>query len=93
MVDLIDAIVVDLSDQKLCAYNRQQQLVRMVLVSTGKASSPTPTGVGQVYSKYPSITMRDRGSVAPGVPWALGPGRQRKQRHLPAWSPLAGGCS
>jgi hypothetical protein len=32
MVDLIDAIVVDLSDQKLCAYNRQQQLVRMVLV-------------------------------------------------------------
>jgi lipoprotein-anchoring transpeptidase ErfK/SrfK len=71
MVDLIAAIVVDLSDQKLYAYNQQQLLVRTVLVSTGKASSPTPTGVGQVYSKHPSITMRGRGYVAPGVPWAL----------------------
>ncbi|MFN9057061.1 MAG: L,D-transpeptidase, partial [Cyanobacteriota bacterium] len=58
MVEFIASIVVDLSDQKLYAYNGQQQLVRTVLVSTGKPSSPTPTGFGKVLSKHPSITMR-----------------------------------
>ncbi|MEY3545253.1 MAG: hypothetical protein RLZZ247_1410, partial [Cyanobacteriota bacterium] len=48
MLDLIASIVVDLSDQKLYVYNQQQELVRTVLVSTGKASSPTPTGSAQV---------------------------------------------
>lgn len=71
MVELIAAIVVDLSDQKLYAYGPEQQLVRTVLVSTGKASSPTPTGVGAVLEKHRSITMRGRGYVAPGVPWAM----------------------
>ena len=71
MVELIASIVVDLSDQKLYAYNGHQQLVRSVLVSTGKPSSPTPTGAGMVLSKHQSITMRGRGFVSPGVPWAL----------------------
>jgi lipoprotein-anchoring transpeptidase ErfK/SrfK len=71
MVELIAAIVVDISDQRLYVYNPQQALIRSVLVSTGKASSPTPTGLGQVYSKHRSITMRGRNFVAPGVPWAL----------------------
>ena len=71
MVELIASIVVDLSDQKLYAYNEQLQLVRTVLVSTGKPSSPTPTGMGKVLSKHQSITMRGRGYVSPGVPWAL----------------------
>jgi lipoprotein-anchoring transpeptidase ErfK/SrfK len=71
MVELIASIVVDLSDQKLYVYNPQQELVRTVLVSTGKASSPTPTGSGQVYSKHRSVTMRGRAYVAPDVPWAL----------------------
>jgi lipoprotein-anchoring transpeptidase ErfK/SrfK len=71
MVELIAAIVVDLSDQKLYAYNQQQQLVRAVLVSTGKAGTPTPTGMGQITSKHATVTMRGRGYVAPGVPWAL----------------------
>ena len=71
MVELIAAIVVDLSDQKLYAYNARQELVRTVLVSTGKASSPTPTGLGQVYSKHRSITMRGRNATTPNVPWAL----------------------
>ena len=34
--ELIAAIVVDLSDQKLYVYNPQQELVRTVLVSTGR---------------------------------------------------------
>ena len=71
MVELIAAIVVDLSDQKLYVYNPQQELVRTVLVSTGKATSPTPTGEGQVFTKDRSVTMRGRGYVAPGVPWAM----------------------
>ncbi|MBU6354210.1 MAG: L,D-transpeptidase, partial [Cyanobacteria bacterium REEB498] len=71
MVELIAAIVVDLSDQKLYVYNPQQELVRTVLVSTGKDTSPTPIGEGQVYTKHRSVTMRGRGYVAPGVPWAM----------------------
>ncbi|MEY4431221.1 MAG: hypothetical protein RLZZ533_1157, partial [Cyanobacteriota bacterium] len=65
MVELIAAIVVDLSDQKLYVYNPQQELVRTVLVSTGKETSPTPIGEGQVYTKHRSVTMRGRGYVAP----------------------------
>ena len=43
MIDLIiTSIVVDLSDQKLYAYNGPQ-LVRTIPVSSGKASTPTPT--------------------------------------------------
>jgi len=71
MVELIAAIVVDLSDQRLYAYNPQQQLVRTALVSTGKASSQTPTGISRVRSKHRSITMRNRGQVVPNVPWVL----------------------
>lgn len=71
MVELIAAIVVDLSDQKLYVYNPNQELVRTVLVSTGKAGTPTPMGSAQVYSKHRSVTMRGRGYVAPGVPYAM----------------------
>ena len=55
MVELIASIVVDLSEQKLIAYNSQNQVVRTVLVSTGKPSSPTPTGSGKVFSKHAKI--------------------------------------
>ena len=43
----------------------------MIPVSTGKASTPTPTGEAQVLTKYRSVTMRGRGYVAPGVPYAM----------------------
>jgi lipoprotein-anchoring transpeptidase ErfK/SrfK len=71
MVELIAAIVVDLSDQKLYVYNPNQELVRTVLVSTGKSSTPTPMGSSQVYSKHRSVTMRGRGYVAPNVPYTM----------------------
>ncbi|WP_398328645.1 L,D-transpeptidase [Vulcanococcus sp.] len=71
MLELIASIVVDLSDQKLYVYNQEQELVRTVLVSTGKASSPTPTGSAQVFTKHRSVTMRGRTYVAPNVPWAM----------------------
>ena len=68
MIDLIASVVVDLSDQKLTAYNENEEVVRVIPVSTGKASTPTPIGVGSVRTKYRSVTMRGRGYVAPGVP-------------------------
>jgi lipoprotein-anchoring transpeptidase ErfK/SrfK len=71
MLELIASIVVDLSDQKLYVYNPNQELVRTVLVSTGKASSPTPTGSAQVFTKHRSVTMQGRTYVAPNVPWAM----------------------
>jgi lipoprotein-anchoring transpeptidase ErfK/SrfK len=70
MIDLITSVVVDLSEQKLYAYNGDQ-VVRTILVSSGKASNPTPTFESQVESKHTSVTMQGRGYVAPGVPWAL----------------------
>ena len=71
MIELIASMVVDLSDQKLTVYDSQDQAVRVILVSTGKASTPTPTGLGSVLTKYRSVTMRGRGYVAPGVPYAM----------------------
>ncbi len=71
MIDLIASVVVDLSDQKLTAYNENEEVVRVIPVSTGKASTPTPIGVGSVRTKYRSVTMRGRGYVAPGVPYAM----------------------
>ena len=67
MIELIASMVVDLSDQKLTVYDSQDQVVRVIPVSTGKASTPTPTGLGSVLTKYRSVTMRGRGYVAPGV--------------------------
>jgi lipoprotein-anchoring transpeptidase ErfK/SrfK len=71
MLDLIASIIVDLSDQKLYAYDAAQQLVWATAVSTGKASTPTPVMEGKVLSKYRSVTMRGTGYVTPGVPWAM----------------------
>jgi len=70
MFELITSIVVDLSDQKLYAYNGAE-LVRAIAVSSGKAGSPTPTFRSQVQSKHATVTMRGRDYVATGVPWAL----------------------
>jgi lipoprotein-anchoring transpeptidase ErfK/SrfK len=69
MLAIIASLVVDLSDQKLYVYNPDHQLIRTVLVSTGKRSSPTPTGAGKVLSKYRSITMR-------GAPWQEAAGQR-----------------
>ena len=71
MIELIASMVVDLSDQKLTVYDSQDQVVRVIPVSTGKASTPTPTGLGSVLTKYRSVTMRGRNYVAPGVPYAM----------------------
>jgi lipoprotein-anchoring transpeptidase ErfK/SrfK len=71
MLELIATLVVDLSDQQLTVYDRNEQVVRVIPVSTGKASTPTPTGHASVLTKYRSVTMRGRDYVAPGVPYAM----------------------
>ncbi len=63
-------IVVDLSDQRVYAYENGQ-LVRNVSVSTGVAAYPTVQGDYKVYLKYPSQTMVGPGYNLPGVPYVL----------------------
>ena len=57
MLELVASLVVDLSDQRLTVYNSDQEVVRVIAVSTGKASTPTPTFNCKVYTKYRSTTM------------------------------------
>jgi len=71
MVELIASLLIDLSEQKLYAYNPQHQVLRTMAVSSGRSSSPTPIGASKVLSKFASVTMRGRDYVTPGVPWVL----------------------
>ena len=60
MLELVASLVVDLSDQRLTVYNSDQEVVRVIPVSTGKASTPTPIFNSKVYTKYRSTTMYGR---------------------------------
>ncbi|WP_390130301.1 L,D-transpeptidase [Synechococcus sp. HIMB2401] len=66
MLELVASLVVDLSDQRLTAYNRDQEVVRVIPVSTGKASTPTPIFNSKVHTKYRSTTMYGRTTPFPG---------------------------
>jgi lipoprotein-anchoring transpeptidase ErfK/SrfK len=46
-------------------------VLRTMVVSTGIARYPTPTGRFRIYSKYPSITMSGPGYYLPGVPHSM----------------------
>ena len=63
-------IVVDLSDQRVYAYENGQ-LVRNVLVSTGMWGTPTVIGDYNIYLKYDSQLMTGPGYYLPGVPWVM----------------------
>ena len=71
MLELIASLVVDLSDQRLTVYNSDQEVVRVIPVSTGKVSTPTPTFNSKVYTKYRSTTMYGRTYTVPGVPFTM----------------------
>ena len=51
MIDLIASLVIDLSDQRLTVYDENQQVVRVIPVSTGTASTPTPIFESKVLTK------------------------------------------
>lgn len=57
MIEFIAKLVVDLSDQKLYAYNFNNQVIKTMLVSTGKKNSPTPLGKYEIESKYESTVL------------------------------------
>ena len=61
-------IVIDLSDQRLYAYE-DDRLVNSLIISSGTAATPTPIGDFAVYSRLPSQDMSGPGYYAPGVPW------------------------
>ena len=71
MLDLIASLVVDLSDQRLTVYDQNNQVVRVIAVSTGKPSTPTAIFESTVLTKYRSVTMRGRNYTVPGVPYTM----------------------
>ncbi|WP_427159846.1 L,D-transpeptidase [Aliinostoc sp. HNIBRCY26] len=63
-------IVIDLSAQRLFAWEGDK-LVYSFRVSTGKSSTPTPTGKFRINSKYRINRMRGQGYDIPDVPYAM----------------------
>jgi hypothetical protein len=71
-------IVVDLSEQKMYAYNEDESIFMETAVSTGIPATPTPLGEFTIYRKTPSRYMQgpipgvsDHYYDLPGVPWNL----------------------
>ena len=71
MLELVASLVVDLSDHLMTVYNSDQEVVRVIPVSTGKASTPTPIFDSKVRTKYRSTTMHGRTYTVPGVPFTV----------------------
>jgi lipoprotein-anchoring transpeptidase ErfK/SrfK len=63
-------IEVDLSKQRLCAYEGQKT-VMCAAVSTGTSRYPTVRGRFKIYAKYDSTRMRGPGYDLPNVPWTM----------------------
>ena len=63
-------IEIDLSSQRMIAWEGKRW-VDAKIISTGKASTPTPTGVFEIQSKYRSVTMRGQDYEVPNVPYAM----------------------
>ena len=71
MLELVANLVVDLSDQRLIVYDSDQEAVRVIPVSTGKASTPNTDLRQQGPKKYRSRTMYRRTYIVPGVPFTM----------------------
>ncbi|MBM0740534.1 L,D-transpeptidase [Phormidium sp. CLA17] len=63
-------IEIDLSKQRLIAWEGNRP-VYAVIVSTGKASTPTPTGVFSIQTRYRTTRMSGDGYDIPSVPYAM----------------------
>ncbi|WP_225887111.1 L,D-transpeptidase [Nodosilinea nodulosa] len=61
---------IDLSSQRLIAWEGNTP-VYAVIVSTGKPSTPTVTGVFEIQSRYRTARMRGAGYDVPDVPWTM----------------------
>jgi lipoprotein-anchoring transpeptidase ErfK/SrfK len=63
-------IEIDLSSQRTYA-RLGNSVVRTMVVSTGKARTPTPTGTFRIQSKYRSVNMSGPGYYFRGVPHTM----------------------
>ncbi|MCA6502103.1 MAG: L,D-transpeptidase [Pseudanabaena sp.] len=63
-------IEIRLRSQRLLAW-QGNQLVYAVVVSTGKSATPTPTGLFNVQSKYPTGRMQGEDYNVPDVPYIM----------------------
>ncbi|MBW4433642.1 MAG: L,D-transpeptidase [Pelatocladus maniniholoensis HA4357-MV3] len=63
-------IQVDLSQQRLIAWEGKKPVYR-VIISTGKKSTPTRTGVFRIQTKLRKTRMRGRGYNVPNVPYTM----------------------
>ncbi len=68
MVELVAALLIDLSEQKLYAYGAERRLLYAALVSTGRSATPTPTGQFRIGSKYVRTTLVGADYRIPAVP-------------------------
>ena len=70
MLELVASLVVDLSDRRLSFYTSQKEVVRVIPVSTGEASTPTPIFNSKAYTKCRSMAEECRASLRrPLQPW------------------------
>ncbi|APD48420.1 L,D-transpeptidase [Synechococcus sp. CS-602] len=97
MLELVTALLIDLSEQKLYAYDDQQRLLYAALVSTGLPATPTPTGRFQIGSKYSETTLVGPDYRIPAVPNVMclvGGGLIPDQLcfHPAPWQENAGQC-
>jgi lipoprotein-anchoring transpeptidase ErfK/SrfK len=67
VLEVVAALVVDLSEQRLLAFDPAGDLIYAALVSTGRAETPTPTGSFLVDRKYEETSMVGRGYRVPLV--------------------------
>ncbi|WP_413168249.1 L,D-transpeptidase [Capilliphycus salinus ALCB114379] len=74
MLELQDSserwIQIDLTRQRLIAWEGNKA-VYAVIVSTGKASTPTRTGTYKIYTKYRETRMTGPGYDVPDVPYTM----------------------
>lgn len=87
---------VDLARQRLTAWEGRRA-IRTVVVSTGKASTPTHRGVWPIYIKLRSTRMRGPGYDVPNVPYTMyydgGYGIHGAFWHNSFGTPVSHGCT
>ncbi len=87
--------VIDLSEQRLYAFEGQT-LVRQVVVSTGRAATPTVIGEFPIWIKLESTRMRGPGYDLPNVPFTMyfykGYGIHGTYWHNNFGTPMSHGC-
>ncbi|MCS5694342.1 L,D-transpeptidase [Cyanobium sp. FGCU-6] len=95
MLGLVAALVIDLSQQRLSAFDGGGRLLYAAPVSTGLAATPTPTGTFRVASRYVLTSLTAPDYRIPNVPnvLCLGGGGLRPDAvciHPAPWQERAG---